>query len=111
MSSFIATASAGPTFKRPPYEHVSSVQIQPQVEPGEYWCIKRDGEDWPVVICDEEIVQKFFKGKKRPENARQADGNWGKDFKAGGKLVGQRCYPAIHPGTLELQVFILRWCH
>ena len=69
---------------------------------GERYFLRKGLVDWPVVICDEEIVQKYFKGKERPANARQADGTWGKDYVAGGKRAGQKCYPALVPGTLKL---------
>ena len=82
-------------------------QLVPTPEPnetvaGEFWTIKRNGEDWPIVICDEEIVCTFFKGRIRPFNARQADGNWPGDYKTGGIRESQRCYPAVQLGVLRL---------
>ena len=29
---------------------------------GDNFCIKQDGEDWAVVICDEEIIQTSLNG-------------------------------------------------
>ena len=69
---------------------------------GELWTVKKDGEDWPVVICDEEIVLTFFKGNVRPFNARRADGNWPGDYKPGGLRVCQRSYPTVTLGLLRL---------
>ena len=69
---------------------------------GDYLSLKRDEEEWPIVICDEEIIHTFFTGSRRPESARQADGTWGKAYKAGGFLVKERRFPAICLGTLEL---------
>ena len=82
-------------------------QLVPTTQPnetvaGEFWTIKRNGEDWPIVICDEEIVCTFFKGRVRPFNARQADGNWPGDYKIGGIRESQRCYPAVQLGVLRL---------
>ena len=73
-----------------------------EFRPGQCYVISKGGEHWPVVICDEEIVTKYFKGKERPANARQADGTWGQDFVAGGDRAGQICYPALVPYTLKL---------
>ena len=89
----------GLSYGRTPFEQI---QAHIEFEPGEYRFVKKDGEDWPVVICDEEIVQKYCEGKLRPEEARQADGTWGKQFQAGGSRAGQKCYPALIPGSLKL---------
>ena len=75
---------------------------QAEFRAGESYMISKDAEYWPVVICDEEIVQKYFKSRERPANARHADGTWGKDFTAGGDLAGQKCYPVLVPYTLKL---------
>ena len=69
---------------------------------GDYYCIKKDGEDWPIVICDEEIVQTFFTDLPRPGSARRADVSWEKDYKAGGFSISDRRFPAINLGTMEL---------
>lgn len=69
---------------------------------GEFWIIKRNGEDWPIIICDEEIIWTFFKGRIRPFNARQADGNWPEEYKNDGIRESQRCYPAVQLGPLRL---------
>ncbi|KAK4693831.1 hypothetical protein P7C71_g3633, partial [Lecanoromycetidae sp. Uapishka_2] len=66
---------------------------------GDFWTVKRQGEDWPVVICDEEMVEAFFMRTDRPPNARQADGNWGKGYGPGGDNKEKRCFPAIFLGT------------
>ena len=69
---------------------------------GEYLCIKKDGEDWPVVICDDEFIKTFFGHLLRPKGARRDDGSWDRDYKAGGILFSDRRYPAIILGTMEL---------
>ena len=69
---------------------------------GDYLSIKQDEEDWPIVICDEEMIQTFFTRSPRPGSARQADGTWGKDYKTGGFSISERCFPAIYLGTLKL---------
>ena len=71
-------------------------------EEGDYLSLKRDEELWPIVICDEEIIHTFFARSLRPEGARQADGTWGKAYKADGSLVEDRRFPAICLGTLKL---------
>ena len=74
---------------------------------GDYLSLKRNEEEWPIVICDEEIIHTFFARSPRPAGARQADGTWGKAYKADGSLVNQRRFPAICLGTLELYVVLL----
>lgn len=69
---------------------------------GDYLSSKKDGEDWPIVICDEEMIQTFFTRSPRPGNARQADGTWEKDYKAGGFSISDRRFPALYLGTLIL---------
>ena len=97
MNSFIrASEAAGSLSGRTPFEQLSLSQAQSEFKPGEFWCVKKDGEDWPVVICDEEIVQKFFKAKQRPENARRSDGTWARES------AGNKCYPAVVSGTLKM---------
>ena len=91
-----------PRPSRLPLEQVVPTAKQNETVAGEFWIIKRDGEDWPVVISDEEIVRTFFKGRVRPFNARQADGTWPDDYKTGGTRAGLRCYPAVQLGLLRL---------
>lgn len=87
--------AAEPSPGRASFEQLSRSHAQIEVEPGALWYVKKDGEDWPVVICDEEIVRKFFKGKPRPDNARRSDGTWAKES------IGHECYPAVIPGNLK----------
>lgn len=91
-----ASEAAGSSSGRTPFGQLNISHALNEVKPGEYWCVRKDGEDWPVVICDEEIVQKFFKGKPRPANARRSDGTWAKES------ASHKCYPAVLPGTLKL---------
>ena len=73
------------------------------VKAGECWLLKTADEgDWPVLICDENIVQKHFqKAAKRPGHARKADGTWPKGFGPGCTFSEQRCYPALYLGNLK----------
>ena len=80
----------------------TNMQIEINVNEGDYYSIKKDGEDWPIVICDEEIIQTFFSRFVRPGSAKQADGTWHKDYKAGGFSMNDRHFPAIDLGTLNL---------
>ena len=84
---------------------VDSSKGQAETVAGDLWTIKRDGEDWPVIICDEEIVLDFFKNRVRPFNARQTDGTWSKEYKPGGNRMAHRCYPAILLGKMKLYVW------
>ena len=68
---------------------------------GDYWTIKQYDEDWPIVICDDEMVEEFFKAKKRPSNARQADGTWLRDYKIDGDRVDRRAFPALALGSMQ----------
>ena len=69
---------------------------------GDYLSLKQDEEEWPILICDEEIIHTFFIRSPRPGSARQADGTWSKAYRTGGSLVNERRFPAICLGTLEL---------
>lgn len=86
---------------RTPFGHTNIIGINEPTE-GDYLSIKQDGEDWPIVICDEEIIQTFFTQSARPGSARQADGTWNKDYKTGGSSISDRRFPAISLGTLKL---------
>ncbi len=83
------------------HKNIMQTEINEPKE-GDYFSIKKNGEDWPVVICDEEIIQTFFARSPRPESARQADGTWVRDYKTGGISSSDRRFPAINLGTLEL---------
>ena len=83
-------------------DDVNTRHAQIGAQSGEYWLVSKDGEqDWPVVICDEDIVQSYFKGS-RPENARKVDRTWPELFQPGGNLMGQVCFPVLYLGTLKL---------
>lgn len=70
---------------------------------GELWLSAKENEDpWPVVICDEELLQTLLDGKFRPVNARQADGNWYRGYRPGGGLAEQRCFATMRLGTAKL---------
>ena len=69
---------------------------------GDYFTIKQNGDDWPIVTCDEEIIRTYFTRLPRPESARQPDGTWGRDYKVDGCLIGERRFPFIDLGKLEL---------
>lgn len=81
---------------------LASSQDQTNVEAGEYWMAREeDAVSWPVVICDEEMTQAFFKGS-RPMNALQANGTWKKYSTDSGTPARQRCYPALYLGIMKL---------
>lgn len=75
---------------------MEGLTLSQDVRPGDFWCSKIDGEDWPVVICDEEIVQRFFQEHPRPVTARQPSGLWEK------VPIASRSYPALVPWILKL---------
>ncbi|KAL2043924.1 hypothetical protein N7G274_003444 [Stereocaulon virgatum] len=84
---------AGSRFDRSIASHT-----QAETTAGEFWTIKKEGEDWPLIICDEEMVQRYYVKKQRPANARQPDGTWPDGYKNGENGVGQRCYPTLFLG-------------
>ena len=85
------------------FQDVLLKHAQVDAEAGEYWLAIKDGrEPWPVVICDEEMIEKFFADNPRPKNARRADGTWRKGFRPRGDLTGQKCFPAMYLGTMKL---------
>ena len=88
---------------RAPFGHRNIMQTEiNEPKEGDYFCIKKHAEDWPVMICDEEILQTFCAHQPRPTSARRADGSWEKDYKAGGCSISDRRFPVINLGTLEL---------
>lgn len=62
--------------------------------------VKINGEDWPLVICDEDMVQEFFK-EVRPANGCQADGTWCKDLRGGNDSFGLKVFPVLYLGTMR----------
>ena len=86
-----------------PFDRSIVSRAQTETAAGEFWTIKKDGEDWPLIVCDEEMVQKYYGKKQRPANARQPDGTWADDYKNGENRVGQRCYPTLVLGRYK-------WC-
>lgn len=88
---------------RTPFSHANIMHTEiNEPKEGDYFTIKQDGQDMPIVICDEAMVQTFFARSSRPGSARQADGTWAKDYKAGGFSINDRLFPAIQLGNLEL---------
>ena len=72
-------------------------------KPGELWLsAKKNEKPWPVVICDEEMLQILLKGRDRPVNARQGDGTWRNQYGPGGHLAEQRCFPTMRLGSTVL---------
>ena len=92
LSSF--TTSVG-------HRNIMQTEINEPQE-GDYFTIKHNGDDWPIVTCDEEIIETYFKRLSRPESARQADGTWERDYKIDGCLIRERRFPFIDLGRLEL---------
>lgn len=39
-------------------------QARTEYKAGDLCTVKRDGKDWPVVICDEATVRQFFEGER-----------------------------------------------
>ena len=69
---------------------------------GQYWVHTKDGESWPVVICDEEMASNFI--APRPKYARRPDGTWHATVLPGGVHTGAKTYPCVYVGTLERSV-------
>ncbi|MCJ1389098.1 hypothetical protein MMC18_001952 [Xylographa bjoerkii] len=75
---------------------------QTNAEEGDYFLICKKGkEPRPGVICDEEMVISFCT-LDRPDNAKQPDGSYRKDFLPHGKCAGQKCYPFMYLDTLNI---------
>ena len=86
---------------RPPSGRRNLSQTQDETNAREFWTVKRDGEDWPVVVCDEEMVQTFYKGTQRLFSSRVPDGTWPERCKAGEDGVSIRCYPTLLLGRMK----------
>lgn len=74
------------------------------VEDGQIWLVTpATTAAWPVLICDEEIVQKYFKrASSRPYNARRADGMWPDGYGPGQQFARDRKLPAMYIGSLRM---------
>ena len=112
--SLAPSKSSTSPYQTPPSSRTSVSDVfgrhaQMDAEPGELWLSAKKMEDpWPVVVCDEEMLQTLMKGKDRPANAPQENGIWRKEFRPGGDLAGQRCFPTMYLGTtMKLQVSTL----
>jgi hypothetical protein len=90
-----------------PFDRSNVSRTQTETAAGDFWTIKQNGEDWPLIICDEEMVQKYYVKKQRPANARQPDGTWADGYKTGESRVGHRCYPTLFLGRYKWCVYSL----
>ena len=63
---------------------------------------KKGDKPWPVVICDEVMLQMLAKGTARPMNARMSDGTWPKEYLPGGSKQGKVTYPTLKLGVMTL---------
>ncbi|KAL8827764.1 MAG: hypothetical protein Q9191_002992 [Dirinaria sp. TL-2023a] len=96
------SARIGYASSRPSELAMFQRRAQIDVEAGELWLsAKKDQDPWPVVICDEDMLQILARGK-RPANARQKNGDWRNEFCPGGDLADQRCFPTMRLGTMQL---------
>ena len=78
---------------------VTSKMARTEPKPGDYYLIQRkDGEIWPGVVCDEEMVVKFFKQKNMPSETKQQNGNWPHTIQP--QTPGQYVYPMMYMGNL-----------
>ncbi|MCJ1282514.1 hypothetical protein MMC26_001837 [Xylographa opegraphella] len=69
---------------------------QTNAEAGDYFMIFKKGKErMPGVICDEEMINKFFK-RNRP------DGSYHKRFSPHGKYPGQKSYPFMYLDGLKI---------
>jgi hypothetical protein len=83
----------------------NSARSSSEVQVGQYWLATANGlQSWPVVICDEDMIQTFFKGHWRPPSARQPDGSWMAGFGDSGIYVVDRTFPALFLGLMRLYV-------
>ena len=76
-------------------------QWQQDTVAGDYWTVQIDGDHFPVVVCDDEIIEEFFNCKERPKSARQADGNWSAGYKLGQASASERQFPVFYLGTTD----------
>ena len=86
-----------------PTEGITLKLAQANAEPGDFWLIEKEGEEaWPGVICDEDMVAKYFNGKERPTMARKENGEWPKEVRPHGKTPGEKVFPMLYLGRLKL---------
>ena len=64
--------------------------------------VKRGEKPWPVVIMDEQMLQRWAKDFPRPLNARLSDGTWPEEYLPGGSKQGKVMYPTLRLITLKV---------
>ena len=84
MSSSTDLTRPGLSSEEMEFRDASPIEPEARAHPGQRWCVNKEGDLWPVVICDEDCVKKFFVQEK----ARVC--------------LEQGFYPALYPGTLKL---------
>ena len=72
-------------------------------EPGEHYFVKLKGfPQWPVIICDEEMLPESLI-KSRPVTARRQDGTYREDYADDdSKKAADRTFPVMYLHTNEL---------
>lgn len=70
-------------------------------QPGEHFWVKLKGfPQWPVIICDEEMLPESLL-KSRPVTARRQDGTYREDYADGAKKAVDRTFPVMYLYTNE----------
>lgn len=72
-------------------------QVNPRC--GEYWLVEVEGqENWPGVICDEELVvhRDFLAQNRRPITAARQDGHWLPNYRPQRDRAGTRTFPVLY---------------
>lgn len=70
-------------------------------QPGEHYWVKLKGfPQWPVIICDEEMLPESLL-KSRPVTARRQDGTYREDYADGAKKAVDRTFPVMYLYTNE----------
>ncbi|KAK4192709.1 hypothetical protein QBC35DRAFT_200197 [Podospora australis] len=70
-------------------------------QPGEHYYVKLKGfPQWPVIICDEEMLPESLL-KSRPVTARRQDGTYRDDYADGAKKAADRTFPVMYLHTNE----------
>jgi len=95
-------ASTGPGSAKKLNKKKSTVTLQLEAKPGDYYWARLKGyPPWPGIICDDDMLPESLLAN-RPVTAMRADGTYREDYAEGGKNVRDRTYPVMYLHTNEL---------
>ena len=93
----VSNCTIAPNF---PGEQRETDQVGLNARAGQYWVVEKDGEECPVIVCDEEIVQCHFK-EICPEIVHPQNDILNTAMRSGGSYTGKKVYACLYASSLE----------